>query len=73
MRVGCSTSYKVGRVRPSSITLLIRDSGTFAEITSVEHQLHWIIENAKLVRSVNGVSAIVEAMKIASSKYDLLW
>ncbi|KAF7433326.1 Factor arrest protein 11 [Pleurotus ostreatus] len=46
--------------------------GTFAEITSVEHQLHWIIENAKLVRSVNGVSAIVEAMKIASSKYDLL-
>jgi hypothetical protein len=47
--------------------------GTFAETTSPEHQLHWIFENCKVVRSANGVSTIVEAMKIASFKHDLLW
>ncbi|KAL0949895.1 hypothetical protein HGRIS_009925 [Hohenbuehelia grisea] len=46
--------------------------GTFAETTSAEHQLHWIVENSKIVRAANGVSAIVEAMKIASAKHDLL-
>ncbi|KAJ7507480.1 hypothetical protein B0H11DRAFT_2313278 [Mycena galericulata] len=46
--------------------------GTFAETVSPEHQLHWIFENCKIVRSANGVSAIIEAMKIASSKHDLL-
>lgn len=48
-------------------------TGTFAETASPEHQLHWIFENCKVVRSANGVSSIVEAMKIASSKHDLLW
>ncbi|KIK65551.1 hypothetical protein GYMLUDRAFT_39024 [Collybiopsis luxurians FD-317 M1] len=46
--------------------------GTFAETTSPEHQLHWIFENCRLVRSANGVSTILEALKIASSKHDLL-
>ncbi|KAF8270983.1 N1221-domain-containing protein [Lactarius quietus] len=46
--------------------------GTFAETTSPEHQLHWIFENCKVVRDANGLSNIVEAMKIASSKHDLL-
>ncbi|KAF5388442.1 hypothetical protein D9615_000144 [Tricholomella constricta] len=46
--------------------------GTFTETVSPEHQLHWIFENCKIVRSANGVSTIVEAMKIASSKHDLL-
>ncbi|KAF8895564.1 hypothetical protein BD779DRAFT_1609072 [Infundibulicybe gibba] len=46
--------------------------GTFAETVSPEHQLHWIFENCKVVRSANGVSIIVEAMRIASSKHDLL-
>ncbi|TFK43232.1 hypothetical protein BDQ12DRAFT_674621 [Crucibulum laeve] len=46
--------------------------GTFAETVSPEHQLHWIFENCKAVRSANGVSAIVEAMKIATQKHDLL-
>ncbi|CAL1700892.1 unnamed protein product [Somion occarium] len=46
--------------------------GTFAETTSPEHQLHWIFENGKVVRAANGLSNIVEAMKIASSKHDLL-
>ena len=47
-------------------------AGTFAETTSPEHQLHWIFENCKVVRDANGLSNIVEAMKIASSKHDLL-
>lgn len=47
--------------------------GTFAETTSPEHQLHWIFENCKVVRAANGLSTIVEAMKIAGSKHDLLW
>jgi hypothetical protein len=47
--------------------------GTFAETTSAEHQLHWIFENCKVVRSADGLSTLVEAMKIAGSKHDLLW
>lgn len=47
--------------------------GTFAETTSPEHQLHWIYENCKVVRSANGLNTIVESMKIASQKHDLLW
>jgi hypothetical protein len=54
-------------------TTLHFSTGTFAETTSPEHQLHWIFENCKIVRSANGVGTIVEAMKIASSKHDLLW
>ena len=50
-----------------------RVTGTFAETTSPEHQLHWIFENCKVVRDANGLSNIVEAMKIASSKHDFLW
>ncbi|KAA1466295.1 hypothetical protein DENSPDRAFT_831103 [Dentipellis sp. KUC8613] len=46
--------------------------GTFAETTSPEHQLHWILENCKAVRAANGISNIMEAMKIASSKHDFL-
>ncbi|TBU49406.1 N1221-domain-containing protein [Dichomitus squalens] len=46
--------------------------GTFAETTSPEDQLHWIIENCKVVRAANGLSNIIEAIKIASSKHDLL-
>ncbi|KAG8741707.1 Factor arrest protein 11, partial [Ceratobasidium sp. 428] len=46
--------------------------GTFSETTSPEHQLHWIIDNAKLVRSADGLSRIVDAIKISSSKHDVL-
>ena len=48
-------------------------SGTFAETSSPEHQLHWIFENCKVVRSANGLSTLVEALKIAGAKHDLLW
>ena len=50
----------------------LTSAGTFGETTSQEHQLHWIFENAKLVRAANGVSNIVEAFKIASAKHDFL-
>ncbi|TCD70846.1 Factor arrest protein 11 [Steccherinum ochraceum] len=56
----------------SARRLLYVLQGTFAETTSSEHQLHWIFENCKVVRAANGVSNIVEAMKIACSKHDLL-
>ncbi|KAJ3516201.1 hypothetical protein NLJ89_g1274 [Agrocybe chaxingu] len=46
--------------------------GTFGETVSPEHQLHWIFENCKVVRAANGVSTIVEAVKIAGHKHDLL-
>ncbi|KAF4619392.1 hypothetical protein D9613_005524 [Agrocybe pediades] len=46
--------------------------GTFGETVSPEHQLHWIFENCKVVRTANGVSNIVEALKIAGRKHDLL-
>jgi hypothetical protein len=48
-------------------------AGTFAETSSPEDQLRWIFENCKVVRGANGLPNIVEAMKIASSKHDLLW
>ena len=53
-------------------THIFTSAGTFGETTSQEHQLHWIFENAKLVRAANGVSNIVEAFKIASAKHDFL-
>ncbi|KAF8204897.1 hypothetical protein BJ912DRAFT_1018161 [Pholiota molesta] len=46
--------------------------GTFGETVSPEHQLHWIFENCKVVRAANGISGIVEALKIAGRKHDLL-
>lgn len=46
--------------------------GTFAETTSPEHQLHWIFENGKAVRAADGMSSVVEAMKIANSRHDFL-
>ncbi|KAK1228877.1 Factor arrest protein 11 [Marasmius sp. AFHP31] len=46
--------------------------GTFAETVSPEHQLHWIFENCRIVRAANGVSCVIEALKIASSKQDLI-
>lgn len=56
----------------ASFSSQIPYTGAFAETSSPEHQLHWIVENCKLVRSANGVSTILDALKIASSKHDLL-
>lgn len=46
--------------------------GVFAETTSPEHHLHMIIENCKIVRAANGVYDIVEALRVANSKHDLI-
>ena len=75
MPAGFFTSCKV-RVRLIAISrvgVLKAHVGTFAETSSPEDQLHWIFENCKVVRGANGLPNIVEAMKIASSKHDLLW
>jgi len=74
MRADCCTYCKVGDYAFTAGTNLHSHVlGTFAETTSPEHQLHWIFENCKIVRDANGLSNIVEAMKIASSKHDFLW
>lgn len=70
----CFTSYKVSSSKIRlGFALQCHCKGTFAETTSPEHQLHWIFENCKVVRSANGLSTLVEAMKIAGAKHDLLW
>lgn len=65
-KVNCHASYHEQSVDPYFL-------GTFAETTSPEHQLHWIYENCKVVQSANGLNTVVESMKIASQKHDLLW
>ncbi|BEJ14883.1 hypothetical protein CspHIS471_0406500 [Cutaneotrichosporon sp. HIS471] len=50
--------------------LLYLLQGCFAETTSPEMQLHWIIENAKLLRSVDGVSTLVYSLREAARRYD---
>lgn len=47
-----------------------RPKGCFAETTSPEMQLHWIIENAKLIRAVDGVATLVYSLRDAASRYD---
>lgn len=74
----CSPSFLhfagcVFRENISRYSSILPTTGSFAETTSAEHQLHWIFENCKVVRAANGVSTVVEAIKIASSKHDLLW
>lgn len=75
MPAGFFTSCKVRTVPHRHITRRGAQTraGTFAETSSPEDQLHWIFENCKVVRGANGLPNIVEAMKIASSKHDLLW
>lgn len=83
LRGGCCTSCKVRSVQPghragdedgdgggegdSDGGSLI---GTFAETTSPEHQMHWIIENCKTVRAADGVTVIVDALKLLSVKHE---
>ncbi|GMK57278.1 hypothetical protein CspeluHIS016_0401120 [Cutaneotrichosporon spelunceum] len=50
--------------------LLYLLQGCFAETNSQEMQLHWIMENAKLLRSVDGVSTLVYSLREAARRYD---
>ena len=52
--------------------LTISTSGNFAESTSPEHQMHWIIENAKLVRASEGIAVIVDSLKMLAVKHEQL-
>lgn len=45
-------------------------SGCFAETTSPSMQLHWIIENAKMIRSLDGISTLVYGLRDAARRYD---
>ena len=47
-----------------------KTTGTFAETTSPEHQMHWIIENCKTVRAADGLTVIVDALKLLSVKHE---
>ncbi|KAF9452194.1 N1221-domain-containing protein [Macrolepiota fuliginosa MF-IS2] len=68
-----SLEHKDGEIRfTNARRLLYVLQGTFAETGSPEDQLHWIFENAKIVREADGVSCIVEAIKIATKKHDFL-
>ncbi|WWC89537.1 uncharacterized protein L201_004461 [Kwoniella dendrophila CBS 6074] len=49
--------------------LLYLLQGTFGETTSPEMQLHWIIENAKAIRAVDGVATIIIGLRDAARKY----
>jgi len=70
----CSPRYcAITRRVLEVLTFGVVSKGTFGETVSPEHQLHWIFENCKVVRAANGVSSIVEALKIAGRKHDLLW
>ncbi|GHJ87632.1 hypothetical protein NliqN6_4034 [Naganishia liquefaciens] len=50
------------------LTYLIQ--GNFAECAGPEYQLHWIIENARLVRAADGLSSALVALKDACVRHD---
>jgi len=43
--------------------------GSFAETTSPEMQLHWVIENAKAIRAMDGVAGLIVNLRDASKRY----
>ncbi len=47
-----------------------KDSGSFAETESPEDQLHWIMENARTIRSVDGVPSLIQGLRDAARRYD---
>ncbi|WVR07239.1 hypothetical protein IAU60_004280 [Kwoniella sp. DSM 27419] len=62
-----SPIHDVRRTAQGRLLYLLQ--GTFAETTSPEMQLHWIIENAKAIRAVDGVATIVTGLRDAARKY----
>ncbi|KAH7105672.1 hypothetical protein BKA62DRAFT_690518 [Auriculariales sp. MPI-PUGE-AT-0066] len=53
-------------------SLLYVLQGTFAESHDQNQQLNLIFQNSRLVRDAGGVAIILEALRTASSKHDLL-
>lgn len=56
----------------ASRALLYLLQGAFADTTGPEHQLHWILENARMVRAQGGLGEVFAAMKIVCWKHDWL-
>jgi hypothetical protein len=56
----------------ASRALLYLLQGSFADTHGPEHQLSWIMENARMVRMSGGLGEIYSAFKIASWKHDWL-
>ncbi|CDU22787.1 related to FAR11-protein involved in recovery from cell cycle arrest in response to pheromone [Sporisorium scitamineum] len=56
----------------ASRALLYLLQGAFADTAGPEHQLHWLLENARTVRSLGGLGEIYSAIKLASWKHDYL-
>ncbi|KAJ1029152.1 hypothetical protein NDA18_002780 [Ustilago nuda] len=56
----------------ASRALLYLLQGAFADTAGPEHQLHWLLENAHMVRSLGGLGEIYSAIKLASWKHDYL-
>lgn len=46
--------------------------GNYRYTNGPEHQLHWIIDNAKIFRSCDGVASTVLALRNAGSRHDAL-
>lgn len=46
--------------------------GNYAETSGPEHQLHWVIENAKLIRGTNGLPSVLFALQDAFSRIEAL-
>ena len=61
----------VARFRASRALLYLLQ-GAFADTSGPSHQLHWLLENARMVRSLGGLGEIYSACKIASWKHDWL-
>ncbi|WVQ99208.1 hypothetical protein IAU59_006340 [Kwoniella sp. CBS 9459] len=62
-----SPVHDVRRAAQGRLLYLLQ--GSFAETTSPEMQLHWVIENAKAIRAVDGVVTIVVGLRDAARKY----
>ena len=61
------------RASPARFALRARadiNSGSFTETTSPEMQLHWVIENAKAIRAVDGVTSLVVSLRDAKRRYN---
>lgn len=56
----------------ASRALLYLLQGAFADTAGPPHQLHWLNENARMVRSLGGLGEIYSAIKLASWKHDYL-
>lgn len=51
---------------------LVFSLGNFAECAGPDYQLHWIIENAGLVRAADGLSSAIVALKDACARHDAI-